>query len=90
MNSKLVKLESFVDSLTKNNLSENQQVTLFINLNNAIGGASNPSSCLNTGTTCANQTNDKSCTNQTKDGCLHTINHGNCINKDAEIAFAAI
>jgi len=62
MNSKLFKLESFVDSLEASTLSENQLITLTVNDEDIMGGGGTNKNCSNSVGICQNVPN-KNCTN---------------------------
>jgi len=65
MNNKLSKISSFVDSLERNQLSENQQITLTVNHDDFIGG---------------NVMNNKKCTNGAVGACTSSSNYKKCTN----------
>jgi len=62
MNLKLLRLESFVDSLETKLLSENQQVTLIVNDEDFMGGGGSNKNCNNSVGICQNVPN-KNCIN---------------------------
>jgi hypothetical protein len=79
MNTKLAQIQEFINTLD-NKFSEQQQFTLSVCAEIAIGGASvNEKSCLNG--LCAQSVNNRRCTNQ-KGQCKESINWHRCKEKE--------
>ena len=79
MDTKLMKIESFVGSLETSLLSENQQITLIVNPEDEMGGTStNKSGCSN-GSSCQGSINYKNCVNS-NGSCVSSINEKKCTN----------
>lgn len=79
MESKLAKIQSFVESLEINQLSEKQQMTLVVNSEDVMGGTGqNGKSCSNQ-TGCGGSINDKKCINGSG-SCSGALNGLKCTN----------
>lgn len=86
MKNKLEKIQFFVESLEKDQLSERQQTTLVVNPEDVMGGAiSNASGCVNDGS-CASSINDRKCANA--GGCDGSINGRKCNNAPVAMEIA--
>ncbi|MDR2867945.1 MAG: hypothetical protein LBV46_00185 [Bacteroidales bacterium] len=80
MKNKSEKIQSFVESLEMNQLSEKQQMTLLVNAESSMGGdGSVNGSCVNE-SSCAHSVNERHCSNH-KDKCQDALNNRRCKEK---------
>lgn len=81
-NTKIQEIENFVNGLEQSYLSEHQMMTLTVNPEEVVGGAStNSRDCKNETISCRNSKNERNCTNDVWCGCGASVNSGSCQNK---------